>query len=189
MSHNCFCSFLEFLERVQLHVVITMPAKAMHAHPTTTTATVLFVLCVITANALPFPIFQNVPYGMPGIICIASFLSFLLSLLLPPPPQKKDCNVSKVFLSLLHDYSSSLSVWEDPVLLASSLYRFQNPSMLCLKEAILKNNCWANGIMPSLFKDVLQEFSVFDKSVPKDCLTLGRFWLVLVSQECLQLSH
>lgn len=130
-------------------------------------------------------------FHMVCLVISALHLFFLFCSLFssPHPPQKKDCNVSKVFLSLLHDYSSSLSVWEDPVLLASSLYRFQNPSMLCLKEAILKNNCWANGIMPSLFKDVLQEFSVFDKSVPKDCLTLGRFWLVLVSQECLQLSH
>lgn len=75
----------------------------------------------------------------------------------------------KCFSSLLHDYLSSLSVWEDPVLLVPSLYRFQNASMLSLKEAILKNNCWANGTMPSLFKDVLQQFQflirVFLKTV------------------------
>lgn len=34
--HNC--SFLELLERGQLHVVIEMPAKAMHARPITATS-------------------------------------------------------------------------------------------------------------------------------------------------------
>lgn len=55
----------------------------------------------------------------------------LFFLCCPPPPKKKSIAMYlKCFLSLLHDYLASLSVWEDPVLLVSSLYRFQNPSML-----------------------------------------------------------